>query len=198
MNNKVKSKIIFGALLCIGVLTVAGISYSNDSKMTSEIPEHDGEVLVDSINIQSKDPLDNKDTQAQSKDNTKLVSSDDIGEIEHEDSYFKEMRATVTLDRNQVIAMLTDAETTAETSAEKENATAQKQKILDNMQKEIDIENKIRAKGLPECFVLISENGINVTVDKQELNDTDVAKICDIIMRETGVGISEIVVQSRF
>ena len=33
---------------------------------------------------------------------------------------------------------------------------------------------------------------------KQELTDNDVAKICDIVMRETGRNASQIIIQSKF
>ena len=34
--------------------------------------------------------------------------------------------------------------------------------------------------------------------NKQELNDNDVAKICDIVMRETGLIACQIIIQSKF
>lgn len=195
---KMKSKknlIVLAVVICCGVAAAAGTLSSQFSQETAEIPEHDGEILVDSLNV-SEEGEANSDKKAE-KD-TELVTSDDISDIEQTDTYFQEMRATINLDRNEMISMLTDAEATAETSAEKENASKQKMELLENMQMEQDVENAISAKGLPECLVLITENGANVTVNKQELNSTDVAKICDIVMRETGIEASEIIIQSKF
>ena len=118
--------------------------------------------------------------------------------MENSDTYFEEMRATINMDRNEVISMLTDAENTAEGSSEKENATQQKLQLLEYMEQEQNVENAIRTKGLPECLVLITESGVNVTVDKQDLNQSDVAKICDVVMRETGRKAPDIIIQSRF
>ncbi|MCB6367507.1 SpoIIIAH-like family protein [Intestinibacillus massiliensis] len=56
----------------------------------------------------------------------------------------------------------------------------------------------MKTKKLPECLVLITDSGVNVTVNKQDLNQSDVAKICDVIMRETGRKAPEIVIQSKF
>ena len=139
-----------------------------------------------------------KTESSSDQEDTELVTSDDISDIQQGDTYFQEMRATIDLDRNEMIAMYTDAETTASTDSEKKNAAEKKNKLLDNMQKEKDVESAITAKGLPECFVLITDSGANVTVNKQELNSTDVAKICDIVMRETGLAASEIIIQSKF
>ena len=195
--NKRKIKALVAFILCIGLLATAGtITNRQEARMTAEIPEHDGDVLVDSLNVQQEDASSEEGTDDGSE--TETVTSDDVSELEQSDSYFQEMRATINLDRNQVISMLTDAAATAETSAAKENASQQKLELLENMQKEQDVENAIAAKGLPECLVLITESGVNVTVNKQDLTDTDVAKICDIVMRETDRPASEIIIQSKF
>ena len=182
------------AISCF-VLIIAGCIIAESSGfLASNIPEHNGEVLVDSLNI-SEEPVENNNKDGSE---TEAVTSDDTTELEQGDTYFKEMRATINLDRNEMISMLTDAEATATTSSEKENANEQKTALMENMQQEQEIENAIIAKGLPESLVLITENGINVTVNKQELSETDVAKICDIVMRETGREASQIIIQSKF
>ena len=74
------------------------------------------------------------------------VTSDDVSDLENTDTYFEEMRATINMDRNQVISMLTDAETTADSSSEKESATQQKLKLLKYMEQEQNVENAIKTK----------------------------------------------------
>lgn len=66
------------------------------------------------------------------------------------------------------------------------------------MEKERTIENLIENKGFPETLVLMTDNSITVTVNKQEITQSDVAKICDIVMRETGRSAGQIVIQSKF
>lgn len=193
--RKKRVKVMLAALLFMGVAAIASGIASNFTEQAADIPEHDGEVLVDSLNVSEASDSSGGDG---SSEDTELVTSDDISDLKQSDTYFQEMRATINLDRNEMIAMLTDAEATAETSTEKENASQKKLELLENMQMEQDVEAAIAAKGLPECLVLITENGVNVTVNKQDLNDTDVAKICDIVMRETGKKASEIIIQSKF
>lgn len=196
MKKKMIKKVI-AATACLAVIIAGCLTAEKNSVNTAELPEHDGEVLVDSLNIQEEtEPSENNKNNDDEK--TELVTSDDVSELEKSDSYFQEMRASINLDRNEVIAMLTDAEASAENSTEKDNASQRKMDLLDNMQLEQDVENAIAAKGLPECLVLITENGVNVTVNKQDLNDNDVAKICDIVMRETERNASQIVIQSKF
>jgi stage III sporulation protein AH len=200
MKKKMIRKVI-AATACLAVIIAGCFIAEKSSVNTAELPEHDGEVLVDSLNIQEEaEPSDEtQDTEDDSdKEDTEMVTSDDVSELEQSDSYFQEMRASINLDRNEVIAMLTDAEASADNSAEKDNASQRKMDLLDNMQLEQEVENAIAAKGLPECLVLITENGVNVTVNKQDLNDNDVAKICDIVMRETERNASQIIIQSKF
>lgn len=191
MNKKrLKLAVISFTAVCLAAVM---IFTDKQAENTSQIPDHDGEILVDSINIE------NAESQATGEaGETQLVTSDNISEAEYSDSYFQELRATVTLDRNQVISMLTDAETTAETATEKKDASQRKMEILDIMEKELAVEAAIAAKGLPECLVLITEQGVNVTVNKQDLTEIDVTQICDIVMRETGMEASKIIVQSKF
>ncbi|HEY9758973.1 MAG TPA: hypothetical protein V6C97_27640, partial [Oculatellaceae cyanobacterium] len=41
-------------------------------------------------------------------DESLIVTSDDLSELANADAYFEEVRATISMDRNQVISMLTD------------------------------------------------------------------------------------------
>jgi len=205
LKNK-KKLAIYGFLMCAVSLGIVGTSLGFQDQSTSietsiateneyvndDIPEHDGDILVDSLSIfsVSGEAIENSSISA--------VTSDEILEGENTDSYFEEQRATVDMDRNQVISMLTDVIAETESTTEKENAAQQKLKIIDYMEKEKMIENLIETKGLPEALVLITDNAVNVTIKKQTLNQADVAKICDIVMRETGRGAEQIVIQSKF
>ena len=60
------------------------------------------------------------------------------------------------------------------------------------------MESLIKSKNLPSSYVVITEGGVSVTVDKQELDTNTVAKICDIVMRETGRSADKIVIQSKY
>ena len=63
------------------------------------------------------------------------------------------------------------------------------------MEQEKTVETLIKNKGLPESFVVISDSGVNVTVNTEKLDQQTVTKICEIVMRQTSVKASEIVVQ---
>ncbi len=173
---------------------------------------HDGDVLVDSLNVTAvpgtssgsgvdanTDPSAEGQSSGAAIDSSMIVLSDDVSELANADAYFEEARATINMDRNQVISMLTDViEETKDGTAEKNNATQQKLKIINYMNTEKVVENLIRNKGFTDALVLMTDNSVNVTVNKQEITQSDVAKICDIVMRETGREAGQIVIQSKY
>ena len=197
---------LFACFLCAAVLSAgitvgrmkeaANTAETNVEYVEDDIAEmmpHDGDVLVDSLKLRKAETErpDAECPNTEKNSETSMVTSDDAAALRNSDTYLDEVRATVEMDRNQIISMLSDA-------AEKENATAQKLKIIDYMEKERMIEQLIRTKGLPECLVLISDNAVNVTVDKQDLQPSDTAKIYDIVSRESGRDAGQIVIQSKF
>ena len=172
-----------------GAYSVTGAGGA-DRTASDDVPLHDGDVLVDSLNVQEE-----KEGGSGSVDESALVTSDDVSELENTDAYFREMRATLDMERNKIISMLTDAESSASTKAEKQEASAEKMRLLNCMEQEKTVETLIKNKGLPETFVVITDSGVNVTVNTEELDQSMVTKICEIIMRETDRKASEIVVQ---
>lgn len=171
----------------------------------NQIQKHDGQVLVDSVNVKSvagKSAADSDGVKEKSKETPtspgSLVTSDNAADLENADTYFNEVRATINMDRNEIISMLTDVIAETKDGPEKNNATQQKLKIIDYMNKEKVVENLIENKGYPDVLVLMTDTSVNVTVNKQDLTQSDVAKICDIVMRETGRSADQIVIQSKF
>lgn len=163
------------AALCLFVAFGAGLAIT--SSMTSDIPVHDGDVLVDSLAVAEKD----KNTDNEATEGT-----------------FEEMRAALTLERNKLISTYDSTINSSKNDAEKANASKAKEKILGYMENELAIESLIKSKSLPESFVMITDSSVSITVDKQELDTNTVAKICDIAMRETGKTADKIIIQSKY
>ena len=59
--------------------------------------------------------------------------------------------------------------------------------MAENAVKEARIESLVVAKGYKDCVAFINDDGVNVIVQKTEqgLQETDVAKIRDIVLSET-------------
>jgi len=166
-NNKKAAAAVAMLAVCLCTYCITGDKLSRETA-ADDIPLHDGDVLV---------------------------TSDDVVEPENNDSYFRELRATLDMDRNKVISMLSDAEASASGSEEKQKASEEKMKLLEYMEQEKTIETLIKNKGLPDSFVVITDSGVNVTVNTDKLDQPTVTKICEIIIRQTDRKADEIVVQ---
>lgn len=207
--DKKKTMILFSMLGMILCVTAVNHSLSNQEELQVSSGyeeyelaqlEHDGEVLVDSIHVVSvpgtsaEAGLDSLATWGEAS----VVTSDNVEELTNNDTYFQEMRSSITMDRNEILSMLTDVAEDLPDGAEKTRATQTKLKLIDYMNTENEIESLIQNKGFAEVLVVITDTSVNVSVKKQDLSQADIAKIMDITMRETGRKAEEIVIQSKF
>ncbi len=78
-----------------------------------------------------------------------------------------------------IIEQGADAETLAE-------AQRQKLVIVDYMEKEMTVENLLKAKGFADAAVSLHSGSVNVVLAAETLSDEQVAQVLDIVMRETG------------
>lgn len=213
--TKRKKILLVGMLVLIACVGFLNNKLNNDQELSAsagytdyeleQMSKHDGDVLVDSLNISEVPGTSSEaatttdvETSTEALDTSIIVTSDNYEELSNADTYFEEVRATINMDRNQIISMLTDVIAETKDGPEKNNATQQKLKIIDYMNKEKVVENLIVNKGFSEALVLMTDNSVNVTVNKQELTQSDIAKICDIVMRETGRSAGQIVIQSKY
>ena len=113
-----------------------------------------------------------------------LVDSLAVSENAPKEGTFEEMRAALDIERNKLLSSL--------------DSEQEKKRITGYMEKELAVESLIKSKNLPSSYVVITEGCVSVTVDKQELDTNTVAKICDIVMRETGRTADKIVIQSKY
>ena len=64
--------------------------------------------------------------------------------------------------------------------------------IQRRIERETAAEAVIKSKGFSEAYVRISDNGVDIIVNKPELTDQDLAQIIDIIKRKTGMNETQI------
>ena len=205
-SHKKKAIVLLGMLaliVCIGVFSDkilkkdslnASTDYVNYEQ--EQMDEHDGEILVDSIHLTSIPGT--AEEQQEMTESAVVITSDDLQELSNITTYFDEIRATINMDRNEIISMLTGIIDEAKEGPEKNNATQQKLKIIEYMNAEKVMENLIENKGFTDALVIMTDSSVNVTVNKQNLSQSDVAKIMDIVLRETNRTGDQIVIQSKF
>ena len=164
-----------------------------------QIDEHDGEVLVDSIQLSSVPGTSpDENSEAPIEESAVVITSDDLTELEGADAYFAEIRATMDMDRGEILSMLTTVIAESDAGPEKDNATQQKLRIIEYMNTEKVMENLIVNKGFAEAFVIMTDTSVNVTVNKEDLSQSDVAKIIDVVIRETGRSAEQVVIQHKY
>ncbi|WP_230866950.1 SpoIIIAH-like family protein [Iocasia frigidifontis] len=66
--------------------------------------------------------------------------------------------------------------------------------LTDKMEKELEIESLIRARGYKESLAYIHEEAVDVIVHTNGLNKSDVAKIGDIIVKITGFNFEDVTI----
>ncbi len=69
--------------------------------------------------------------------------------------------------------------------------------VIVNTEREMVVENMIVAKGFTDAIVYISDQRINIVVNAASLNEKDVAKIVDIVKRETEITLDNIIIMNR-
>lgn len=117
------------------------------------------------------------------------------GESQLDEDYFSEARLSRQQARDEAVSILNmtieNEATSQEASAQ---ASASVQVMAEAALQESRIENMIIAKGYKDCVVFVNENGVNVIISKLEngLQDSDIAKITEIVIEESGFDASKI------
>lgn len=111
----------------------------------------------------------------------------DIAEYAAADDYFETFRK----DREEVrqLEMKYLDEVIAASASDQEtlaDAQAQKLTLVENMEKEFAIESMIKAKGFEDAAVTFHSGTVNVVVKSDELEESSVAQILDIVQDQTG------------
>ena len=114
------------------------------------------------------------------------------------DEYFSQARLNRQKARDAATELLTEVLNDAQKSdAAKTEAVDKAAVIAQNIQKETNIENLIKAKGYPDCIVSIEDNGCNVIVKTKTAEQDDAIIINDIVSGQTGLSYDKIKIVER-
>lgn len=109
--------------------------------------------------------------------------------------YFASARLTRQQARDSAISLLEDAAKQEDADKEVANQASESIQVLASYTlKEAQIENLVTAKGYADCVAFMGDDSLSIVVSTADgtLNSTDVAKITDIAMTETGYAASAI------
>ena len=109
--------------------------------------------------------------------------------------YFASARLNRQQARDSALSLLKEAAASEDADqAMKDEANASIQTMASLTVSEAQIENLVTAKGYSDCVAFIGDNSVSVVVAATEngLSDSDVARITEIVMEETGMSASQI------
>ena len=103
-------------------------------------------------------------------------------------SYILDMKMTREKQRNDLAQNLNEMINNPSTSDEsRKEASDMKLKLVKDQETELKIENLLSTKGYEDALVYISDENVNVVVNKEGLEDTDAAKIFDLVAEQANV-----------
>ena len=182
------------------ILALGATVYLNWQFTSSEITP----VSVSETEVESKDETEENEYQrlgiAELVNNSYVEVETVTDEIEYEDTLteyevsakLSDARLDRQTSRDNALSLLDEVLNSVESGSEdKIDAIEKASVIASNMVKESNIENLIKAKGVKDAVVYISEDGCSVIVDEVGEN---ILIIQDIIVKETGLTTDKITV----
>ena len=178
--------IILVALLIIGLVFLF-FGFAGDSWFKSE-PVVNQNVTPPQTSTENKSNAEIEDTLIPDSE-TKLAEK--INSIE----FFEEYRIERDRTRSQQIEILKEITDNNNTKAEtREEAQKKLMTMTNNLDKEIKIENLLRAKEFKDAVVFIQDASVTVIVLTGDLTETDTVTISQLVTRTTGVSRENIII----
>lgn len=107
--------------------------------------------------------------------------------------YFATARANRDENRKENVELLQETVAGVTTDdAAKAAAVAQLADLAKRVEDEAAIETLIKAKGVSEVIAVIGDDSVNIIVEADELLDSEVQQIKDIVIGQTGIGVEKI------
>ena len=125
--------------------------------------------------------------------NDRLTASDPIDANAVTETFFSAYRSEREATRESEFLYL-DAIISSETSSEAAKTAAEEQKLglVERVEKEMQLESLVKAKGFEDAIVTMSDSGVNVVVGTAELTAEQAAQIYDIVRSETDLTAGDV------
>ena len=125
--------------------------------------------------------------------NDRLTASDPIDANAVTETFFSAYRSEREATRESEFLYL-DAIISSETSSEAAKTAAEEQKLglVERMEKEMQLESLVKAKGFDDAIVTMSDSGVNVVVGTAELTAEQAVQIYDIVRSETDLTAGDV------
>lgn len=171
-----------------------------DDELTAEVDgdEITGEDALEDSNLVSESkPISLKDKMMveNKKVTDGVVESEEVVLVNksHDVNYFVEAKMDREQKRSEQIEMLAECLGTETLDKDsKANAASNLITLQERIENESAIESLLKAKGFKEVFVRISDDDVDVVINRDKIEEADIAQIEDIVRRKTGYATSQI------
>lgn len=203
------------AVIALTLVTAGYLNFANQNKESNLIPTSsaaDSELMAgigDAQLVSANETKENNQTQNETVENTKNVATtnktkeDTASNITQntsaqEDSYFAQSR----LDRDKMYSQMLDnyqkiLETNNLSSEEKKTAQEEIKRINNEKNAIMIAENLIKTKGFQDIVIFVNNGNVTGVVQKDKLDEKDIAQIQNIITRELNAKTNKINISGK-
>lgn len=178
-----------------GMLVAQDVAFEDGEGLENDLTaDTQTEFKEEKIIFSLKDKVIAENQNAQSKTNQKTADYETaVVSKSYDVNYFIEARMDREQRRSEQIEILSEclSNNTLDKDS-KANAATNLITIQERIEKESGIESLLKAKGFKEVFVRISDDDVDVVINKENIEDADIAQIEDIVRRKTGYATSQI------
>lgn len=203
------------AVIALMLVTAGYLNFANQNKESNLIPTSsaaDSELMAgigDAQLVSANETKENNQTQNETVENTENVATtnktkeDTASNITQntsaqEDSYFAQSR----LDRDKMYSQMLDnyqkiLETNNLSSEEKKTAQEEIKRINNEKNAIMIAENLIKTKGFQDIVIFVNNENVTGVVQKDKLDEKDIAQIQNIITRELNAKTNKINISGK-
>lgn len=203
------------AVIALMLVTAGYLNFANQNKESNLIPTSsaaDSELMAgigDAQLVSTNETKENNQTQNETVENTENVATtnktkeDTASNITQntsaqEDSYFAQSR----LDRDKMYSQMLDnyqkiLETNNLSSEEKKTAQEEIKRINNEKNAIMIAENLIKTKGFQDIVIFVNNGNVTGVVQKDKLDEKDIAQIQNIITRELNAKTNKINISGK-
>ncbi len=187
-----RNAVVVAIVLFVGAAVYLNWSYSSQTAEGGGNGESGGKLLGQTTLVNGEDG--GKDAAGQASDAPDAAESSEPGGTVST-GYFASARLNRQQARDSALELLQQA--AADANAQQDvidEANASIQTMAALTLSEAQVENLVTAKGYGDCVCFIGDNSASVVVSSTAdgLSETDIAKISEIVMEETGLAASRI------
>lgn len=203
------------AVIALMLVTAGYLNFANQNKESNLIPTSsaaDSELMAgigDAQLVSANEATENKQIQNETVENTENVattsntqentdSNTTKNTSAQEDSYFAQSR----LDRDKMYSQMLDnyqkiLETNNLSSEEKKTAQEEIKRINNEKNAIMIAENLIKTKGFQDIVIFVNNGNVTGVVQKDKLDEKDIAQIQNIITRELNAKTNKINISGK-